>query len=146
MKSTFSLLIGAFVILACTHSALANDLRDMLFGNRVPNCIAARECDDYCPKQTPCTQPTCKVQCNDYCPKPIPCTQPTCNGQCDDYCAKPLPNVCCAKCVPPQSCQICRSQSDLKPTAVLANPDAFLIPGSVKQTRKLGSKMHNFRR
>jgi len=139
MKSKLVLLIGLIAIVSCPSPASADNLRDMLFRNCVPNCIAARQCDDYCRKQIPCTQPTCNRQCDDYCPKRIPCTQPTCNRQCNDYCPKRLPRVCCPKCGPATSCQTCRNPSIGKPAAALAERIVFLIVDPVGEAKATGA-------
>ncbi len=142
MKTKIVLLIGSYAFLGCSSLAVADDFRDMLFGTRVPDCIAARQCDDYCPKQIPCTRPLSGKQCDDYCSKRIPCTQPLSVRQCDDYCSKTLPRVCCKKrvcfthCVSPQTGQVRRKQFGVERPQVLTQPIVLPFPGPIKQAKK----------
>jgi hypothetical protein len=61
---------------------------------KLPDCIGARACDDYVPKQAPCVLPVTMFACDDYQPKRLPCTETVALFTCDDYCATPAPLVC----------------------------------------------------
>lgn len=134
---------GLVSILIGASSASADNLRDKLFGNKIPNCIAARQCDDYCRKSIPCTRPTRARQSNDYCPKRLPCTQPTRRRQCDDYCPKSVPRVCANQCAASRPCQICQGQCIGKPSRVTTariatarvatQPGEFLVVDPVRK-------------
>jgi hypothetical protein len=101
MRSIFFSAVCLAFLLGSTGQVQAQSLYEKLFGNCVPNCIAASQCDDYCSKGLPYARPLCDGQCDDYGPKQLPCTRPTCATRCDDYCAKPIPQVCCPR---PCSC------------------------------------------
>lgn len=75
-------------------SASAGDCWGFLVGCRLPNCVGAYECDDYCGKCLPCPRPVTQFQCDDYRPKCAPFAEGVCDWTCDDFCRKPFAFCC----------------------------------------------------
>jgi hypothetical protein len=146
MRSVFFSAVCLAFLLGFTGQVQAQSLYEKLFGNCVPNCVAATQCDDYCSKGLRYAKPVCNGQCDDYRPKQLPCTSPTCATSCDDYCAKPLPIVRC----PRPSCESCDQigivqivTPDTAITAkqksiaeIAAKPERFLLPQPKQTARK----------
>ncbi len=155
MRSIFFSAVCLAFLLGSTGQVQAQSLYEKLFGNCVPNCVAASQCDDYCPKGLPYAKPVCDGQCDDYRPKQLPCTRPTCATSCDDYCGKPLPKVCC-----PRPCSVTSKQignfqfgnvqvgtsnsgitAKQEPSAeIAAKPKRFVLPQPKQSARKPKSK------
>ena len=134
MRTIISFAVVLAVILGCVGQVQADNLADMLFSNCVPNCIAGTQCDDYCPKRLPCTNPVCSSQCDDYCPKRLPFAEPVCATTCDDYCAKRLPKVCCPPTRTSRPCTSCDPASS--PTYGLTSTEgAFNVVRPLRQAR-----------